>query len=555
VGQSIRFGWYNRGDVAVTAIDWEEMTVARVLAKAVANCPDRAWLVTDDRRVTYSEMDAASNRLARGFAEIGIEPGETVLLMLPNTVDHVTVFCALAKLGAVQVPVNTAYRGTILSHVMNDSGATTIIVDRQFLDRVAFVAAGLENLERLVLYSEDAGDGGGLDLPVELAGRFEALDFESLHAGSDAPLADGPRYHDLIAVMYTSGTTGRSKGVMMTHAYAHEYGRTLVYCGVLRKGDVYYAPLPLFHIAGIWAVIYVTARMEGTAVLPAGFSITSFWDDVIRHKVTVTFLLGAMGNFLYQQPPGPADADNPLRRVLMAPLIPAYEDFERRFGVEISTAYGSSEINCPMVGKPPQPNGLTCGSLNEDLFEVRVADSDDRELPVGEVGELLVRPKYPWITMSGYWRNPEATAAMWRNLWLHSGDTLKRDADGYYYFIDRTKDAMRRRGENISSIEVENEINEHPDVIECAVFAVASEHTEQEVMASIKLLDGRPPDHEGMIRFLEPRMAYFMVPRYLDFVAEIPKTPTGKIQKFVLREKGLTGTTWDRVEAGVKLER
>ncbi len=539
----------------MTIDDWEHMTVARVLAKAVANCPDRAWLVTDDRRITYREMDALSNRLARGFAGIGIKPGETVLLMLPNTVDHVVVFCALAKLGAVQVPVNTAYRGTILSHVLNDSIATTMIVDRQFLDRIAFVAEGLDNLERLVLYSEDASDGGDTDLPPGLAGRARALDFQTLYADSAAPIPDGPRYHDLIGVMYTSGTTGASKGVMMTHAYAYVYGRTLVYCGVLREGDVYYAPLPLFHIAGIWAVIYVAAQMEGTAVLPAGFSITSFWKDVIRHGVNVTFLLGAMGNFLYQQAPRPEDADNPLERVLMAPLIPEYEDFERRFGVKISTAYGSSEINCPMVGRPPQPNGRTCGSLNEDLFEVRVADGDDRELTIGEVGELLVRPKFPWITMSGYWRNPEATAAMWRNLWLHSGDTLKRDADGYYYFVDRTKDAMRRRGENISSIEVENEINEHPDVVECAVFAIASEHTEQEVMASIKLLDGRASDPEGMIRFLEPRMAYFMVPRYLDFVGEIPKTPTGKIQKFVLREKGLTETTWDRVAAGVKLER
>ncbi len=494
----------------MTTDDRGHMTVARVLEKAVASCPDRAWLVTDDRRVTYREMDEASNRLARGFAGIGVAPGETILLMLPNTVDHVIVFCALAKLGAVQVPVNTAYRGTILSHMMNDSLATTMIVDRQFLDRIAFVAEGLDHLERLVLYSEDAGEGDTTELPPGLDGRFEALDFGPLYADSAAPLPDGPRYDDLIAVMYTSGTTGRSKGVMMTHAYAYEYGRTLVYCGALREGDVYYAPLPLFHIAGIWAVIYVAAQMEGTAVLPAGFSITSFWEDVNRHGVNVTFLLGAMGNFLYQQPPKPDDADNPLERLLMGPLIPEYEDFERRFGVKVSTAYGSSEINCPMVGVPPLPNGRTCGRLHNDLFEVRIVDEHDQEVPVGEVGELLVRPLRPWITMSGYWRNPEATAAMWRNLWLHSGDTLKRDADGYYYFIDRTKDAMRRRGENISSLEVENEINEHPDVVECAVFGVASEHTEQEVMASIKLLDGQTQDPEGMIRFLEPRMAYFM---------------------------------------------
>jgi carnitine-CoA ligase len=241
--------------------------------------------------------------------------------------------------------------------------------------------------------------------------------------------------------------------------------------------------------------------------------------------------------------------------VLIVPLIPEVEAFKQRFGCLVSTTWGGTEMNCPTRSGFTLANNRTCGRVDERLYEVRIVDQNDNELPAGVAGEAVVRPKIPWIVMAGYWNRPDWTVAAWRNLWLHSGDMLMKDAEGNLYFVDRTKDAIRRRGENISSMEVEQEINAHPDVLECAVIPVASAETEQEVMAVVVPKPGRRIAPEALIAFLEPRMAYFMVPRYLEFATELPKTPTGKIQKFGLRERGLTPATWDRVAAGIKLKR
>jgi crotonobetaine/carnitine-CoA ligase len=233
-----------------------------------------------------------------------------------------------------------------------------------------------------------------------------------------------------------------------------------------------------------------------------------------------------------------------------------HEAFAARFGVRISTAYASTENPVPCVHflGEPYPNNQCVGYPLPD-FEVRVFDELDRDQPPGVMGEICVRPKGSWDIMLGYWNQPEATARAFRNLWYHTGDAGYRDAEGRIYFVDRLTDSMRRRGENISSMEVEDEINQHPDVLECAVFPVAAEHGEQEVMAAITSKPGRKIDPVEMIRFLDRRMPYFMVPRHLDFVNNLPKTPTGKVQKYILREKGVTATTWDRVAAGVKLTR
>jgi crotonobetaine/carnitine-CoA ligase len=355
--------------------------------------------------------------------------------------------------------------------------------------------------------------------------------------------------------MYTSGTTGPSKGVMISHGHAYEYARGVIDMIEIKQSDVYYAPLPLFHIAGQWAVIYAAAIAGATAVLPDTFSASRFWATVRRYRVTCSFLLGAMANLLYRQAPAPDDADNPLDRVLVVPLIPEVEPFNQRFGCRVSTTWGGTEMNCPTRSGFDLPNNRTCGRVDERLYEVRMVDANDNEVPPGVPGEAVVRPKLPWITMAGYWNRPDWTVAAWRNLWLHTGDMLMKDKAGNLYFVDRTKDAIRRRGENISSMEVEQEINAHPDVLECAVIPVASAETEQEVMAIVVPKSGRRIAPEALIAFLEPRMAYFMVPRYLEFAAELPKTPTGKIQKFGLRERGVTSATWDRVAAGIKLKR
>jgi crotonobetaine/carnitine-CoA ligase len=264
-----------------------------------------------------------------------------------------------------------------------------------------------------------------------------------------------------------------------------------------------------------------------------------------------------MANFLQRQPVGAEDADTPLAKVLMCPLLPDVAEFEARFGCRVATAYGSTEVNAPifMTLGTPVADPQVVGPVRTGTFEVKVFDENDDEVAPGTLGEIVVRPAQPWVTMLGYWHQPQQTVHMWRNQWLHSGDAGRMDADGNFYFVDRIKDAIRRRGENISSMEVEGIVNQHPAVAECAVFPVASEFAEQEVAVAIALKPGMALDPADLVSYLEPRMAYFMVPRYVVFEDALPKTPTGKIQKYALRERGVTPDTWDREAAGIRLAR
>lgn len=518
----------------------EDRALPTVLARRVARFGDRPFLLTDHGPLTYRMVDERSSCLAHGLAAHGIRAGDPVLLLLPNVPAMILAWVALAKLGAIEVPVNTAYRGAILAHVVSNSDARTIIVDAQYLDRLAEIADRMGSVATVIVH------GGGATLPQPLAAQAKPLAFADVFAERADPPAPAPRHHDLMAVMYTSGTTGPSKGVMITHAHAYVYALAGVDLLELTPEDVYYAPLPLFHIAGQWATVYAAMIAGASAVLTGRFSVETFWDDVRRSRATSTFLLGAMANFLHRQPARADDATTPLAKAIVVPLFPEADDFRRRFDVEVATTYGSTEVSAPLRMCFDEADWTTCGVVKDDVFEVRIVDDDDNEVPPGVPGELVIRAKESWVLMAGYWRHPEWTVKAWRNLWLHSGDVMKRDAAGKLYFVDRAKDAIRRRGENISSMEVETEVNAHPDVLESAVVPVASEHTEQDVMAIVVPRPGRAIDPAALVDFLATRMASFMVPRYVDVVDALPKTPTGKIQKFDLRARGVTATTWDR---------
>lgn len=529
-----------------------EQTLPQVLRRRVEHYGDEPWILAPQGSFTYRQIDELSDRLAAGLAGIGVRAGQTILIMLPDTIEFIAIWCAAAKLGAIEVPVNTHLRGSVLAHIINDSLATTIVVDRRFLDRIERVAPELTRLATLVLYSEAVS---GAELPDGLSNRFESLPFEELIAEVSSSPQGGPRYFELMSVMYTSGTTGPSKGVMITHTHAYEYALSVVELLELRKSDIYYAPLPMFHIAGQWGVVYACAIAGAAAVLPKTFSLEGFWRDVNQHRATCTFLLGAMANFLFQQPAAPTDVDNTLERAIVVPLLPQVEAFKQRFGCLVSTTWGSTEVNVPMRSTFELADNRTCGRIASDRYEVKIVDENDDEVAPGIAGEAVVRTREPWILMAGYWNHPDWTVSAWRNLWLHSGDRMKRDEDGNFYFCDRVKDSIRRRGENISSMEVESEIVVHPAVLECAVIPVDSEHTEQEVMAVLVPKPDTVINPAGLIAFLEPRMAYFMVPRYIEVVDALPKTQTGKIQKFELRRRGVSTATWDRDAAGIKLKK
>jgi crotonobetaine/carnitine-CoA ligase len=518
-----------------------ERSLVQVLRRRVEDSADKPWLIFPDRVLTYKEADVLSNRFANGMRKHGIEPGETLLVMLPDGPELVISWLACAKLGVIEVPVNTAYRGDILAHIIQDSRARNMLVSSAYIERLKELGGSLGSMQRCFVSAQDTYSSLGLPAALQ--------HLHSLMSDDDRAPAMNIGPNDLKAIMYTSGTSGRSKGVMVAHAHAYEYANGCASAVEVNASDVYYtAGLPLFHVAGRWGVLYGAAIKGATAIVPRQFSATNFWNEVRQFGVTATYLLGAMANFLQRQSPKPDDADNPLQKVLMCPLLADLDAFTQRFNLKVATAYGSTEANAPIVmplGSDIRHSQVV-GKVRSELFDVRILNEMDEELPAGVTGQIAVRPKAPAVTMLGYWQQPEATCAMWRNLWLHTGDAGFKDSEGLFYFTDRLKDTIRRRGENISSMEVEGVLSQFPAVLECAVFPVKSAHTEEEVMAAVVPRPGQTVSPRALVEFLEPRMAHFMVPRYIAVVTELPKTPTGKVRKHVLREAGVIPGTWDR---------
>jgi crotonobetaine/carnitine-CoA ligase len=352
--------------------------------------------------------------------------------------------------------------------------------------------------------------------------------------------------------MYTSGTTGPPKGVVLPQGCPIAWAEQTAELLALVPGETHFCSFPLFHaLAQYFATMPVFGNDGCTAIAPR-FSASSFWDDVRRCGATSANIMGAVVSFLYAQPERDDDADNSLRLGFGAP-VPAsiIKDFERRFGLRFVEIYGSSEANVPLWNPLDDVRPGSCGKPI-GRFDVKLVDEHDAEVPVGEVGEIAVRPHEPWSMMTGYYKRPDATAEAFRNLWFHTGDLARRDEDGYHHFVDRAKDSIRRRGENISSWEIETVLVKHEDVAECAAFAVESELTEDEVMVAVAPKPGRTLDLDDLLAFCAERMPAYMVPRYVDVVDELPKTPTGKIEKFRLRERGRGAGTWDRERTTVE---
>jgi len=466
-----------------------ERTIVHVIKEAI-KLSDKPFLQGDFGDVSYADMDILSNRIANGLHEAGLSAGDTLLVMMRDGVEMIALWVACAKTGIIDVPVNVAYRGDPLVHLANDCGAKVAVIDSSFADRFEAVSEELHGISTYYIV-----DTGAHSEPMPIVAGHRAHPFQDLllDARFDAGL---PAESDVMSIMYTSGTTGGSKGVMVTQVHAFEYGNACANVLEVGEDEVFYTGgLPLFHVAGRWGVIFAAAIFGATVVVPRQFSVRGFWSDVEAYGVTSTYLLGAMANFLQRQPADERDADNSLEKVLMCPLLSDTEDFAHRFGVRVATAYGSTESGAPILMplSSPVPDKQIVGRLRDDKYEAMIADENDHPVPPGTIGEILLRPREPWITMRGYWNQPEKTAQMWRNLWLHTGDAGRQDEEGNLYFVDRIQDTIRRRGENISSMEVEGIISRHPAIAECAVFPVFSEHTESEVMSRSCSSQTKPP--------------------------------------------------------------
>jgi len=535
-----------------TAPPRETTVLADLLAHWAAHTPQQVFAVFEDGSSwTYAQALATVRATARGLQQLGVRQGDPVLVWLPNGADCLRTWFAINCLGAVYVSINTAYRGGLLEHVVRNSGARLAITLAPLAERLALV--DLAQLQQAVIL--DRG-------PVAVPG-LQLLDRRALDGdGQDLLPPDRPiEPWDTQAIYFTSGTTGPSKGVLSSYAHLMTMARHTVAWrdGTMFLGaqDRYMLNLPLFHVGGLVVPLAMLAVGGSVAVL-SGFDTAGFWPAVQRTGTTCVILLGVMAAYLVKQGPQPGETPGrrhtTLRHVVGIPLTEETLAFRQRFGVDLSTLFNMSEVSCPLISdlNPTLPG--SCGTPRDGM-QVRIVDAHDYDVAPGAVGELVVRGDAPWTLNHGYNADAEATARAWRNGWFHTGDAFRQDADGQFFFVDRIKDAIRRRGENISSFEVESAVTLHPAVREAAAVAVPSPESEDEVLVAVALVDGATLDPAELIAFLRPRMAHFMIPRYLRVLPELPKTPTAKVQKVALRAEGVTPDTWDREAAGIRITR
>jgi crotonobetaine/carnitine-CoA ligase len=498
--------------------------------------PERPFLSDVSGTIrSYGEFHDAALRWADAFRRVGISAGDNVPAMVRTSITAEEQWLGLGWLRAVHTGVNTAFRGRSLAYVLANCGATHAICEKEFLDQFADIAADL-NLKLLIVLDADETElPTGFPVPLVTAREL----WEAARPATDLAV---PERHELACISYTSGTTGPSKGVLIPWGRLWPNETWIDMTG----HDVYYCPFPVFHLSGLLPLAWF-GFPGGRIVLRESFRTQDFWADIRSSGCTVTALIPAMMNWLLDQPRQPDDLDNPLRYVAGAPVVPRIEEFKERFGIQMRTQFGNTEVGTALYAGPdvsfePESNA----KLVTPGYEVRAVDENDYEVPPGQIGELIVRTTVPWRMMAGYFGMPDKTAEAWRNGWFHTGDGVVRDEHDRYQFVDRIKDSMRRRGENISSAEVEAYVNDHPAVSETAAIAVPSGEGEDEVKVCVVLLDQSELTAQELHAFLAERMPTFMLPRYIEFVDDPDRTEAMKrIKKPPLRADPLNESTWD----------
>jgi len=513
-------------------------TLAGVLEAQAAELGARPFLTFEDRTISFEDLDRQVNRAANGLAALGVKPGVGVSIMLPNAPEWLFVYFATQKLGAYAVPVNVALKGEGLRHVVDHSDSSILVCHPDYVETVRDVLDSLPKLAKVVVNANEAPEGW--------APPRGWLGLDELMTASDGSPGVEIDPEAISAIMYTSGTTGAPKGVVNRYKGMNVAGIRLL-GAMLRPDDVPYTCLPLFHANALFLTTVRSLVIGLPMVLSRRFSASRFWDEIRRYGATTFNGLGAMIPILMKQPERENDRDNPVRFVFSA-ACPAsvWAEFEQRFGLRIIEGYAAVDGGGFMVlnmGNAPK------GSIGKPTSPVRIVGDDGMDVPVGQPGELLFQVDDAKRRKVEYYKNEEASNAKIRDGWLHTGDLVTADADGNLYFVDRKSDSLRRRGENISSWEVEREIDAHPAVLESAVFGVPSELGEDDVMAVVVLKEGRELSAPELVAHCQKRMARFMVPRYVEFRDALPKTETHRVQKGLLKREGVSETTWDR-EAG-----
>ena len=520
-------------------------TFRALIDENAAARPDKSFLAIDETSVTFGQLRGRVTSAANGLLALGVGPGDTVAMLTLNCVEWVDVWLAATQIGAISTPVNAAFRGDFLVHQLRDSGAKLILVDHALLPLLVDVAGDLPDL-RVVLVR------GGTEAIPDVPSALGAMSVHGASVLAEQPsdVVAGGRplgWNEPACLFYTSGTTGPSKGVILTQQSLALSASSIAAAYAYDASDVLYGAVPLFHLSGSLGLVMPALLTGLSSVLDSGFHVSSCWDRVRAVGATVFVGVGPMVVMLFGLPPDPSDAALPLRLVVAAP-IPAelHRAIEERYAVEIGTALGMTEafpLALSSVGVPTVPG--TSGRPNPN-FEVVVVDDDDIPVPTGTVGEIVCRPLVPHAMFEGYRNRPEATLEQFRNLWFHTGDLGRFDGEGNLAFSDRKKDAIRRRGENISSFEVEQSILRHPSVAECAAHAVPSPLGEDDVKVCVVLVPGQELPAEDLYAYCAEHLPRFAVPRYIETMDALPKNAVGRVQKMVLRDRPIGAETWDR---------
>jgi crotonobetaine/carnitine-CoA ligase len=506
-------------------------TLGGELERSAAADPDRVLVRFAEGDVTPGGLEARSRSVAGALQAWGVERGDRVAVMMDNVGEFLDAWFGIVRLGAVEVPVHSAYKGPLLSHVLTQSGSSTLFCEAEFVDRLREL--DLPNLERVIV----RGDAD--PLPGVTMERF--ADVLAAAAEPRLPALSG---EDVSCILYTSGTTGPSKGVVLTHsANLHLAESAIEFVGWTAE-DTLYTAFPLFHVNAKFTSVMPAMCSGARLVMDRRFSASQFWDRMREEGVTGFNAMGAMISMICAQPERASDRDHRVRRTYSAATPRAlWKPFEARFGVEVLEHYGMTEVGIAVWNREGRVG--SCGRP-APWFTVRLADEHDREVEPGEGGEIQIRPNLPGIMPLEYWQRPDANREAFRNLWFHTGDRARADADGFLYYLDRTKDCIRRRGENVSSWELESVVNAFEDVLESAAYGVPSELGEEDVMVAVVVAPGRSLDLDGLLAYCEEHLARFAVPRYVRVVDELPKTPSQRVQKFALRAAGVTPDTVDR---------
>lgn len=529
-----------------------ERVLGNALRHHAENIPDVVFIHFNDQKFTYKETNSIVNSYAAGFKKLGVKKGDVVNLFLNTSPEIVFITLAINKLGAIWSPICTDYKKDWLIQDLENSCSKILVTESSLLPKVVELG---EELPDEILVLTDEFDPGTV-FPKKVEQVVKLSEWRGLLG--EEPDQSGFDYGDTCAITWTSGTTGKPKGVMISH---NTFFTSAQVSDWLREGDVIYSCFPTYNLGAWVAFIMPTLALGLTLALDNRFSVERFWDRIRHYNVTYTLLLGAMTMFLWNAPEKPDDAENSLRVINCVPIPEDInEEFKKRFGLEmVAMGYGQSEVsNITMRrddGTKTWPRN-SCG-VAVPWLEIKLVDDNDNEVPPGTPGEFAIRSAEPCRMFKGYFNNPEADEHAFRNGWYHSGDLGIRDAEGHYFFYDRKKDYIRFKGRNISSFQVESVINKHPGVAECAAYGIPSKElsSEAEVMAMVVLKRGVEITEAELAHFINQHAPYYIVPRYIEFGAELPKTPTLKVRKVDLRERGVTAATWDRDAVGFKVAR